>query len=196
MARKYTLSTWAVELDASASLLGKAQRGLVESAAREVKDALNEAIRQDTGGDGYMSRFHSGKGANVRAFYSIIGYEGALARVKTGGPMPILESGSKPHVILPTQVNKVQAKRGVISAKQAKRMNRQAELERSFAGESFVGARPLFLAGPGIWRFRVDHHPGARGKGTFTRGTRIGLARASKQVDAYFSRALKKAFGG
>lgn len=183
------LSHFAQKLSTFDKAMGEAQRGMTESMARDVKDSLNSALRQDTGGDNVLSRFNNGKGAKVGATYGIYGYDHAKAVVKTYGPVPILEDGADPHMELP----RIATGR----TKAARRAAVQKRLEIAYGAKGAnSGLKPLLLAGLGIFRWRVDNHPGVAGKGTFTRGARSGLAKAHKQVQTHYDKALMKAFGG
>jgi hypothetical protein len=96
MAGRKSFGDFAVDALSMATSLPKAMTAATAKAALEVTTDARTAIRAESGGDMVLS----GMGAKVGARYEILkGGDHPAAIIRATGPMQIIESDTKPHVI-------------------------------------------------------------------------------------------------
>jgi hypothetical protein len=71
-------------------------RDIVLAGAKAAKEAQQDVMRGDAGGDLRLSRVRSGKGAAIGARYDL---RGDTADIKATGPVPLLANPIKEHRI-------------------------------------------------------------------------------------------------
>lgn len=150
------VSDFAKRLDAAALRVrdGHAPRAAVSAAALRVKLAALAELRRAVP----SGRLRNLRNARLTVGYDVVGTTKPTALVLAKGPWPIVESGTKPHVIVPKKLGK--GGRGKV----AKHNSKQALYDALFGGNtagSFTGQKPMKTPyGP---RFSVQH-PGTQGK--------------------------------
>lgn len=73
-----------------------ARKDTLRAAAEAAKEAQQDVMRGDAGGDLILSRVRSGRGAKIGARYKL-GLDGA--EISATGPLPLLANPIKPHQI-------------------------------------------------------------------------------------------------
>jgi hypothetical protein len=165
----------------------KAQKEAVFQAAFYMKQTIEREIHGDLGGKDYFramgeKKTKSGKFVGVRPAtnrvgvrFNVKGEYNPTALLAAYGPMGLLEYGAGKHDIT-ARLGAVQYAKGRKGAR--KRALQQRNLDIAYGAQGlFAGARPLRTPfGP---RYRVNDHPGARPKKTFSRGVEKATPKAT-----------------
>lgn len=191
-------SSSAVELARRIEGYGKMQgsinREAVKAATQVFKDEAIRTLKQDVGADQRLSRWRWNwsakryKPLKLGAGYDIKGQENAVAKLvaRPRGPWRVLESGARPHVILP---KRARAKRAIKEGQAAtKKVGGSTRLAYGIAlSLGSTGGRPDL-------RYRVQH-PGTRPKNTWSRAMRRAEPRAVDVYSVVHKRRTAKYFG-
>jgi hypothetical protein len=196
---------FAKKLGAAGAGLIKNNPDAVAASANAYKNAVLDQARKDSGGDLKLSRWGK-NGTKLNAGYQLKGgaQASALLRPRPAGPWRVLESGARPHLIVPgltrrqaralTLFSVLAGQGGSLDGYDVGALAATARGNRNNRGGSRRRKRrpPLNIGG----NFRAyAQHPGTTGKGTWSKGLSKGdkagpLAYRRKQVEG-----LMKVFG-
>lgn len=165
----------------------ESQKEAVFRAALHMKDVITREIHGDLGGKDYFRamaerKTKTGKFVGVRPAtnrvgvrFDVKGVYNPTALLTAYGPAGLLEYGAVKHDIT-SKLGAVNYSKGRAARKRALQ---QRNLDIAYGAKGlFSGTRPLRTPyGP---RYRVNDHPGARPKKTFTRGVEKGTPRATQ----------------
>lgn len=164
----------------------KAQKEAVFNATLYMKQMIEREIRGDLGGKDYFRQMNekktkTGKFIGVRPAtnrvgvrFNVKGEYTPTALLVAFGPMGLLEYGAAKHDI----TSKLGAVNYVKGRGAKRRALQQRNLDIAYGSVGlFSGTRPLRT--PYGARYRVNDHPGARPKKTFTRGVEKATPRAT-----------------
>ena len=185
MGVSYSPEQLAVRVIGYAESIGKANREAVTEAIKVYKNGVITQLRRDIGSEQRLSqwrwdwRMKTYRPLKFSAGYEVKGTDKAEAILlprprprnpRSAGPWRVLESGARPHTIVPKPARGKALVRG------------GARPTRKVGGSNRL-ARPIALGKPGQWaRFRLEH-PGSRpGFQTWSKGAK-GVERNA--VDVY-----------
>lgn len=155
-----------------------AQKKAVNNAALHMKRQIEADRNRDLKGKDYFSQMlekktRSGKSVGVRpqthrltVGFNVKGVQNPTALLVARGPWGLLEYGAPPHEMV-SKVGQYEYAKGRGARKRALAQRR---LDIAFGATGvFSGARPMGSRRRGFGpRYRVNNHPGMRGKKTFT----------------------------
>ena len=182
---------------------GQANYDAVKAAAQTYKDVLLIEIAKDTGGNMRLSGWGSAArrkagGLRLGVGYDIKGRENATAFIygRPQGAWKVLEYGTQPHII---GLGKGATGRLVSYAlsggpnKRARgQLNRQLRKQKVLFANAGPGSKSARGGDYGHPISRPIMHPGSKGKGTFTRGTRRAEPRAVEVYNLAYLRSVSQ----
>ncbi|HXR42986.1 MAG TPA: hypothetical protein VN738_11310 [Acidothermaceae bacterium] len=181
-----TLKQFAAQCDKMAAELhaDRVPVKVVTLAALQLKNAALVQLRKSVP----SARLRNMRNARLTARFDVktSGAARAFALVQANGPWQIIESDTRPHVILPKKI-------GRITGRGSKRANREAVFNRVFGGSGahYPGAKPLRTPyGP---RYRVQH-PGTKGRHPWRTAVEATSAVAPKAMSASVVETFARVF--
>lgn len=176
-----SFADFAIDCAGFSAALPESMGKATADAALMVTSSARDAIRAATGGDSRLSGMGN---ARVGARFTM--RDKTTALVSATGPMQIIESDTKAHVILPKGIGS-----GFGRSKAGRRAAKQSLYDALFGG-TYSGVKPLRTPwGP---RYRVSH-PGTKGKHTWANAIDAAAPRVPLVYEAALQKHMRRHFG-